>query len=419
MDEHGVPGVSIALVKEDKIIWTAAFGYLNVKTKTPLTPDTYCSTLSTFKSVTATALMQLVEQGKIDLDEPVNTYLGDTKIRDCIQSDKPVTLRHILSHRSGLNAEAIREHQVAIWGRGRQKLPTLEEMPSGLQSVRAPEEEYEYNNLAFSLIGLLIEKISKINYEEYIVKNVLNPLGITTSNPVFPTPEMVEMMVFPYIIGQNNQLRPGEQIQFSLYPAGDTYLTAKEMACFLGAHLNGGVFNGKRILSTESIKKMHIPQYNGDYALGFHVYEDEQGHTILYHTGKGYGLSSIMIGDVDARVGIYYFSNCNYRFLNVLKALKLMRGDYVPLDEDVLQRYAGKYKAGASYIIDITKEDNNLFIKLPGQYKTELFAESKTKFFLETPSLEITFIVKDNGKAEQMILDSKSQGQKYTFTKMK
>jgi CubicO group peptidase (beta-lactamase class C family) len=104
MDEQGIPSVSIALVKGDEIVWTEAFGYANVRTRTAATPDTIYSTGSTFKSVTATALMQLVEQGKCNLDDPVNQHLGDIRVQDRIQSEQPVTIRHILSHWSGLMA---------------------------------------------------------------------------------------------------------------------------------------------------------------------------------------------------------------------------------------------------------------------------------------------------------------------------
>src|SRR5580698_10704509 len=96
MKERGVPSVSIALVRGDTIVWKAAFGYANVRMKTPATTDTLYSTGSTFKSATATALMQLQEQGKFKLDEPVNKYLGDVQVQERLQAEKPVTFRHML-----------------------------------------------------------------------------------------------------------------------------------------------------------------------------------------------------------------------------------------------------------------------------------------------------------------------------------
>src|SRR5215204_3719243 len=95
LKEKGVPSISIVLVRGDSIVWKEAFGYSNVRTKTPATPETIYNVASTFKAVTATAVMQLAEQGKLKLDHPVNRYLGDLAVRDRIQSDKPVTFTHI------------------------------------------------------------------------------------------------------------------------------------------------------------------------------------------------------------------------------------------------------------------------------------------------------------------------------------
>ena len=192
--ENGVPSMSIALVRGDSIVWKAAFGFANMRTRTPATTETLYSTGSSFKSVTATAVMQLAEQGKLRLDDPINRYLGESQVHD--QSDKPVTFTHILSHWSGLKSGA--ETQ-PIWSR---KLPkTLEAFTSTLASVRAPETKWEYNNFAYGTAGLLVQKISGLEYEKYIVDNVLKPLGVTTEHPVYPSPEMVERMALPYGAG--------------------------------------------------------------------------------------------------------------------------------------------------------------------------------------------------------------------------
>src|SRR6185503_19750251 len=183
--DNGIPSMSIALVRGDSIVWKAAFGYTNMLSRTPATTETLYSTGSSFKSVTATAVMQLVEQGKLKLDDPINRYLGESQVKD--QSDKPVTFTHILSHWSGLKNGA--ETQ-PIWGR---KLPaTLEAMTAGLSSVRPPETKWEYNNFAYGTAGLLAQKISGVEYEKYMVDNVLKPIGISTPHPMRPTPEMVE-----------------------------------------------------------------------------------------------------------------------------------------------------------------------------------------------------------------------------------
>jgi CubicO group peptidase (beta-lactamase class C family) len=209
LKETGTPSISIALVRSNEVVWKAAFGYSNIRTKTPATTDTMYNAASTFKAVTATGLMQLAEAGKFKLDDPVNRYLGEFPIRDRLQSDKQVTFTHILSHWSGLTSWPGRGEAAMkpIWGR---ELPqTLEQVVPELYSIRAPEIQFEYNNYGYGLAGLLLEKLSGCDYETYVCDHILKPLSVTTPHPVWPSPDMIEMMALPYDVagGRRNPLR--------------------------------------------------------------------------------------------------------------------------------------------------------------------------------------------------------------------
>jgi len=407
--------MSIALVKGDAIVWKAAFGYANVRTKTPATTETIYSTGSTFKSVTATALMQLAEQKKFALDHPVNRYLGDIQIQDRIQSEKPVTFEHILSHWSGLVAGAVTK---PLWGR---QLPkTLEQMVSDLYSIRAPEARWEYNNFAYGMAGLLLEKLSGESYEHYMVTHILEPLGVKTPHPVEPSAEMVELMALPYMPGRNGKPpQPVSQVHFDVYPAGDIYLTAEDMARFLGAHLNGGMFNGKRILSEESVRAMHQPRFGGTYGFGFFIKTDDNGHTIITHSGGIPGQSSFMSGDLDAKVGVYFMSNSGGPSRIAEAALALLQGnDYIPpaerktvaVDPKVLAAYVGKYQLAPGYVITITTKDGKLFIQQgPDPKVVELGATGPNAFFEREEGTRLSFVKDSAGKVVRLILDSSGQ----------
>ncbi len=327
--ERGVASVSIALVKEDAIVWKAAFGYANVRTRTPATPATLYSTGSTFKSATAAAVMQLVEQGKCKLEDPINDHLGEFRVQDRLQGEQPVNFIHILSHWSGLS-----DHIASppIWGR---ELPrTLEQLAAGLYSIRAPEKKWEYNNSAYGVAGLLVQRISGVEYEKYLVENLLAPLGVRTPHPVYPTAQMVELMALPYEPGGEpgqakhaGPPKPVAQVHYDVYPAGDIWLTAEDMARFLGALINGGVFNGHRILSEASVQAMRTARFGGTYGFGLDIAQDAAGHTIIEHTGGIPGFSSLMKGDVTARVGVYIMSNSGVPEEIADAALKLLRGE--------------------------------------------------------------------------------------------
>lgn len=426
--ENGIPSMSIALVRGDSIVWKAAFGYANLRTRTPATTETLYSTGSSFKSVTATAVMQLAEQGKLRLDDPINRFLGDDQVQDRLQSEKPVTFTDILSHWSGLTNAAETE---PIWGR---KLPkTLEAMTSRLYSIRAPETKWEYNNGAYGVAGLLVQKISGMDYEKYMVENVLKPLGVKTPHPVYPSPDMVELMALPYRAGGSlGTPEPEAQVHFDVYPAGDIYLRAEDMARYLGAQLNGGVFNGHRILSEESVRAMHKPRFGGTYGFGFWMIRDSTtGDTLIHHGGAIQGQRAFLIGDVDARVGVYYMTNSDYLPDAVPPseltdaALKLLRGeDYVPraerkgiaVDEKLLDSYVGTYEAGAGSII-ISREGRALVIQQAGQSaRNELLAETPAHFFQRGSTLSITF-EGDGGRIDRLVLEA--GGQRRTATRRK
>jgi CubicO group peptidase (beta-lactamase class C family) len=427
--DRGIPSMSIALVRGDSIVWKAAFGYANMRTRTPATTETLYSTGSSGKSVTAAAIMQLVEQGKIKLDDPINRYLGDHRVKDQLQAEKPVTFRHILSHWSGLRAGA--ETQ-PIWGR---KLPkTLEELTSALYSVRAPEIRWEYNNFAYGAAGLLVQKISEIEYEQYLVDRILKPLGMTTPHPVYPSPEMVERMALPYNAGGSlGKPAPVAQVHFDVYPAGDLYMTAEDMARFLGAQINRGTFQGTRILSEESVLAMHKPYFGGTYGFGFWMIRDSvTGDTLVHHGGAIAGQRAFMIGDVDAKVGVYYMTNSDYlpdsppmRSEIVDAALKLLRGEeYVPppqrngiaVDEKVLNSYVGTYEVGPATLL-VSRVGRALAIQQGNQPAiNELLAETPTRFFQRGNNVIITF-EGEGGNIDRLVVDA--GGQKRTATRRK
>jgi CubicO group peptidase (beta-lactamase class C family) len=412
LKEKHIPSISIALVRGDAIVWKAAFGYANVRTKTPATPETLYNVASTFKAVTATALMQLAEKGKVNLDHRVNRYLGEFPIRDRLQGEKSVTFTHLLSHWSGLTSfpGRVEAAMKPVWSR---ELPkTLEQVASELYSIRPPETKFEYNNYGYGLAGLLVEKISGLKYEDYVTQQILKPLGVTTAHPVRPSPEMVELMALPYDLSGAGQPRPAPQVHSDAFPAGNAYLTAEDMARFLGAHVNGGTFQGRTILSTASVREMHRPRFGGNYALGVRVKTMPGGRTLIRHVGRMPGMSSMMMGDIDAHAGVYYIANASDVPDEIADAaLALPRGESYPLAEresiDVdplaLERYVGSYEVGNA-VFDITRDGAKLFVQKNHNKRGELFAETPNAFFLMGDPATVSFETNAAGIVDRMVI---------------
>jgi CubicO group peptidase (beta-lactamase class C family) len=246
-------------------------------------------------------------------------------------------------------------------------------------------------------------------------ENVLKPLGIKTEHPVRPTPEMVELMALPYNPGK--PAKAVEQVHFDVYPAGDLWLTAEEMARFLGAHLNGGVWQGKRIISEASVKTTHEALYGGNYALGWGVRKDpKNGHTIIAHTGGIPGMSSNMVGDVEAKVGVYYMSNSGAPGIIADAAIALLRGeDWSPpaerktitLDAKALDRFVGSYQLNPDLAFGISRGASGLELRQNGQGDpTPLLAESPTRFFMKGQPFTIEFVSNAAGEVEKMVIDT-------------
>ncbi len=328
-----------------------------------------------------------------------------------------MTFTHLLSHWSGLTSwpDRVDATLKPIWGR---EMPrTLEQVAVDLYSIRPPETRFEYNNYGYAVAGLLLEKISGVEYEKYICENVLKPLGVATEHPRYPTPEMVELMALPYTLeGPGREPRPAPQVRSDCFPAGNVYLSSEDMARFLGAHINAGVFQGHRILSESSIKQMHEPRFGGNYAFGFRVRKTPTGATMLRHTGGLPGMSSMMMGDVDAHVGVYYMVNGPDVPLEIADAaMALLRGEGYPLAErkaikvepQVLERLAGVYESGKD-VFTITREGGSLLLqKNQKPERAEIFAESPTAFFIKNDPATLSFETNADGGVERMVITPK------------
>ena len=308
--ETGIPSITIALLKDDRIVWNEAFGVANVRLKVLATPDTVYSTGSCFKPITSMAVMQLVDAGKLKLDDPINRYLGEHSVNDKSDEGKPVTVRHLLAHYSGLTTKPETEisdggaELAPLWAR----VPTrsLSELPALLTATSDPGQTFRYSNYGFAIAGLLVEKVSGQPFEDYVVDHLFTPLGIN-ERPVVPTPEMIERLALPYRL-EGNRPVPEHLHQFDIYPAGDLWMSVPAMSTLLLPQLNGGRYNGVEILSEESIAEMRRPQFGGNSGLDFGL-RDHDGSTLIMHGGGVPGYSTKFILDVDSKVGVYVAAN--------------------------------------------------------------------------------------------------------------
>src|SRR5881394_3456757 len=252
-----IPSASIALVSGDRVIWSNAYGYSNLWARTPATPNTVYLIGSTFKTMSTIALLQQMEQGKFKLDDPVNNYLTDFKIQG-EDPAHPVTFRHLLTHTSGLPADF---GGFPVWGDT--VPPSLEDyLRKSLKVNRLPLVRVEYSNMAFTLVGYLVQKFSGVPYKQYIQEHIFTPLEIN-STAFEPRPDMEERLSLPYVVDEKTGSQVGTvRLKASVWPAGIVYGTVGNQANWLIANLNGGVFKDKRLISQATLEQMFTRQYD-------------------------------------------------------------------------------------------------------------------------------------------------------------
>ncbi|MCX7973311.1 MAG: beta-lactamase family protein, partial [Candidatus Aminicenantes bacterium] len=256
-----IAGVTFSFVKDGEILLAKGYGYSDVKNRKPVEADkTLFRPGSVSKLVTWTALMQMVEQGKIDLKADINRYLTKFKFPDSYK--EPITVANLMSHTPGFE-----EVLGAMLARRPQDLISLEEYLARNMPWRVfpPGKITAYSNYGTALAGYLVEVVSGEKFEDYVEKYIFEPLGMMMSTFREPLPEnLVPFMSKGYTFRKGDFIEHDFELFNGLYPAGSMSSTAIDMAKFMIAHLQNGQFGDKRILQEETVKLMHSRLYSAD-----------------------------------------------------------------------------------------------------------------------------------------------------------
>ncbi|MBY9001600.1 MAG: beta-lactamase family protein [Candidatus Heimdallarchaeota archaeon] len=308
---HNIPGITLSVVNSTNILHLNGYGYANIAENTFVNPNTTMfRAASVSKLFTWTAVMQLYEQGLLDLEEDVNTYLSEFKIPQ--KYDEPITMLHLMSHSAGFDQPSYYRN-IAL---SLDDLLPLEEflkkyMPS---LVRAPGEFTTYSNYGAALAGYIVSEISGLPFEDYIEKNIFEPLGMNFSTFRQPIPDdIIDEIVTGYLMTEEGVLEPQEFVNVALAPAGTISISAYDAAQFMMAHLNNGTLDGTSILNETTTQFMHQQHFTNDprlpgFAHGFIEYYTH-GYRIIEHGGDISFSQSQLILLPSENIG--YFINYN------------------------------------------------------------------------------------------------------------
>jgi CubicO group peptidase (beta-lactamase class C family) len=300
MSRWRVPGLSVGIVDRRKIIFTRGYGVQSLETRIPVTPDSLFCLASVSKVFVATAVMQLVERGKMDLDASLIQYLPTAIMAD--DRHRQITIRQILSHTSGMPDEDEFAYN-DLWANPEYDEGASERYMGGLQTrkmVADPGRQFKYSNIAYNLLGAVIAKVTGTPFEHYMKEHVLIPAGMARSTflmdevdpahlavPHLRTPEMTVSPVYPYHRADA--------------PASALHASAQNMCHWAMACLNLGSFQGAQLLQPagfdlmlRSVVKRGFPPLYEDMALGWNL-GHYHGTRTASHGGFGAGLSSSLI----------------------------------------------------------------------------------------------------------------------------
>lgn len=320
MDIGHLSALSAAIVQNGETTWAEGYGLYDRDNGKEAGTNTIYLVASISKSITATAIMQLYEQGLLSLDADVNEYLPFS-LRNPHHPHEPITVRMLLSHQSSLAADPS-----ALWGTGMPcipgdvstsgyPMPFLEDYltPDGIQyrpevwTTAAPGEEMHYANMGYAALGYIVERLSNMSLEAYCQQYVFAPLDMPNSSFFFSAVDAGATAIpYMYENGYHSLLH----YNVLHYPAGGLRTTVRDLSHFLIAHMQGGVYDGERILDEPTVTLMHTVQATGaypfDYGLGFIIWNNG---TSIGHTGGLFGVVTNMEFRPAETTGIILFTN--------------------------------------------------------------------------------------------------------------
>lgn len=332
-------GLSMAIVKNDSIVYSKGFGWADGPGKIQATPGSVYHWWSITKIPTAMAILQLQEQGKLALEDPVSKHLSFFKVDYPSNISSVVTIRHLLNHSSGIpDASPFRLMKWTHHDGEPQVNQTafIEKVfPDYSRLKFDPGENTAYTNIGYMLLGAIIEKVSGQNYREYIRHNILDPLGMNQTDFVYtgemepceaagshPSFSIMSPLLYIMIGSYIRETSEGhiwlKRVYTDQEASSALIGSTSDATRLIRAYLNKGMLDGHRILSERSIKLMtndsHVAVANdrGDYffrqGIGWQVFKEKSGYK-LQHTGGGPGFYTIMQIYPDDNLGLVLFCN--------------------------------------------------------------------------------------------------------------
>ena len=313
MEAHSAVGLSVAAVKDGKIVYSNALGYKDRENKVAMKEDDILRIASISKTFVGTGIMQLVEAGKLGLDDDISTILG-VNARNPKYPDKAITVRMLLSHTSSMS--------------DKHGYFTMDDLNDNAWESYEPGSKYQYCNLGFNTLGAIIEKVSGVRFDKYIYENILKPIGVYAHHNVMELDSTKFIKIYKYNGGAFNCSKdayasPESKLKnyvmgystpvFS--PTGGLKISAKDLARVMIMHMNYGTIDGVKILDKSSCELMQSELTSTNYpgeSYGFSMISSNDlisGVRVVGHDGLALGAYTAMYWDRKTNFGVVVMTN--------------------------------------------------------------------------------------------------------------
>lgn len=400
----GHPGVSLGVVIDQELVWAQGYGWADVVGQKPATPQTIYRIASITKLFTSTALVMLRDAGRLQLDDPVEKHLPWFEVQSEFADAPPITVRHLITHTSGLPREAV----MPYWATA--DFPDTAVMKAGLSeqsAIFAPETEFKYSNLALSLAGEVVAAVAGMAYEDYVKQNILEPLGMreTWVHTIGADHPQLAVGYGRRLPDGSREISPHTDSQ-GLTPAFNMATSVEDLARFAMLHFrtdpNGEYEPASQLLHPYSLREMQrVHWMNGNWrwgaGLGFHI-DRSDGETYIGHGGAVLGFRTQLTLRPKDRVAVIALTNSDdgnplqyvrklWRWL--VPALLKAKAGKLSGDVETFEGkpYVGKYRSAWGDVVVLVQK-GQLMMMAPN------LADPTASFVWLTPAGKHTFRMK-------------------------
>ena len=250
------PGLAVAVVRDDKILFAKGFGYRDIKRKLPVTPQTQFYIASTTKSFTATAARLLADEGRLDLDAPLKKNFPELVLKSPLSAEQ-ISLRDLLTHRSGISNEAINFRTAYT---GQYDASVILGLLSGYSKPISPE--FRYSNIGYIIASYAMEKAAGEAWQQIVERKILAPLGMKNTSGFASRAKASGDFALPYLSESGNFVEVPYKEDNTMHAAGGMVSSAEDLAKWVIVNMDGGRFEGKQIIPARSLEEILSPQIN-------------------------------------------------------------------------------------------------------------------------------------------------------------